>query len=823
MAVISTQSNLKQALGAINSPLNSKIPANFTEIENEDGTVEIEFNDSPEEDASEVTIDYTKGFYANLVEDLDETFLSDWGQEVLSDVTDDENSRKSWLNTINLGLDLLGIEVKEKNEPFQGACSAQHPLLLESAVKFQSKASSELLPADGPVKTTILGNVTDAKEQQANRVKKHMNWLITEKMTEYYNDTEKLLLATAIYGSSFKKTYYDAALKRPVSEYVPADQFIVPHNSSDLQRAPRFSHILYKTENQFNANCATGLYKKPEHGLVVDEFKLTDTQKKAAKLQGMDINLGGDTEGYTLYEHYCFKYVPGIKEDKGDVKKHQLALPFIITIDANSGAVVGVRRNWDSEDETFQREVMFTHWQFVPGFGFYSFGLIHLLGNIQLSLTSSLRSLIDAAQFANLQGGFKLKGTRIVDDGEPINPGQFKEIEAAIMDINKAIMPLPFKEPSQTLFSMLQFLDTKGQKFADSTEQVIADSTNYGPVGTTLALLDASTKFFSAIHKRLHLAQREELRIISSINRKTLGDEEEYNTANETNQISAADYGKNVTVVPVSDPNISSNAHRMAKAQTLFQIAQQSPQSHDMREVLKKVYNAMDFDNLDKILPPPEEAVMNDPLTDIRLATQGKPIKAFEGQPHDQHIMIKQAFLQDPMSGSNPMMQQASTLISANVQEHMFLKFMESVKAKSQMGQPQQQPQEQQDPMVMAAQAIAQQNQAIVEQQMAQQQQGGNSEQAKAEASKVLAQAELKNSETEAVNIQLKAKIAEEELRYKYATLEVEKLKEINKMMQVDKKLANDITKIKTTKGLDAIMQSLTPKQVKQTSGDKGE
>lgn len=805
MAVISKQKDLKYALGAIDSPA-ADLPTDYTEIENEDGTIEIEFSED-DESIEENPIDYTKGFYENLAESLDEDFLNDWGQEVLENVKDDENARKPWVDTIDLGLDLLGIEVKEKNEPFRGACSAQHPLLLESAVKFQSKASAELLPADGPVKTTILGTLTEEKEKQASRVKKHMNWLITQKMTEYYNDTEKLILATAIFGSSFKKTYYDSNLKRPVSEYVPADQFIVPHNSSDLQRAGRFTHILYKTENAFKNDCASGLYHKPEHGLVCAEFQLTDTQKKTAQLQGMDINLGGDTQGYTLYEHYCHKYVPGIKEDKGDVKKYELALPFIITIDANSGKVVGVRRNWDPDDETRQREVIFTHWQFVPGFGFYSLGLIHLLGNIQLSLTSSLRSLIDAAQFANLQGGFKLKGTRIVDDGEPINPGQFKDIEAAIMDINKAIMPLPFKEPSQTLFSMLQFLDTKGQKFADSTEQVIADSTNYGPVGTTLALLDASTKFFSSIHKRLHLSQKEELRIISSINRKTLGEAEEYNTQNETNRISASDYGSDVDVIPVSDPNISSNAHRMAKAQTLYQIAQQAPQSHNMYEVLKMTYLAMDIDNIEKILPPPEEAQMQDPMSDIQMAIQGKPIKAFEGQPHDQHIQIKQAFLQDPMSGSNPMMQKASTLIAANVQEHMFLKFAEAVKAKAVTTQGQ-------DPMVIAAQEIAKQNQAIVEQQM--KAQDGGAEAAQAEAAKVLAQAELKNSETEAANVELKAKIAEEELKFKYAALDLDKLKEINKILEVDKKLANEITKIKTSKGLDAMIQGLTAKKEKE-------
>lgn len=809
MAVMTRLNDLKGALGALDAP-----PTESTVTENGDGTVEFDFGKLETSNEAE-EVDLNKGFYANLVEDFDVEFLDELGDEVVSQVETDDNSREDWLRTINLGLDLLGIKVEEKNEPFRGACSAQHPLLLESAVKFQSKASSELLPADGPVKVKILGDVTEEKELQANRVQKHMNWQITEKMTEYYVDTEKLLLATSIFGSSFKKTYYDGVLKRPVSEYVSADQFIVPHNSSDLQRAQRYTHVLYKSENQLNSDFASGLYAKPEHGLVCSEYKFSDVQKKAAKLQGMTIDLGSDNEGYTLYEHYCFKYMPGISEDKGDIKKYKLALPWIVTVDVNSRKVLGIRRNWKKDDQAYQNKVNFSHWQFVPGFGFYGLGFIHLLGNIQLSLTSSLRSLIDAAQFANLQGGFKLKGTRIVDDGDPITPGQFKEIETSIMDINKSVMPLPFKEPSQTLFAMLQFLDTKGGKFADSTEQVIADSTNYGPVGTTLALLDASTKFFGAIHKRLHLAQKEELKSIAYINSITLGDEQEYNTENETSRISADDYNDRVDIVPVSDPNISSNAHRMAKAQTMLEIAQRSPELHDMREVLKHVYINMDYANIDKILPKPEEAQPQDPMTDIQLAVQGKPIKAFEGQPHDQHIQIKQAFLQDPMAAGSPTMQKVAVMINANVQEHMFLKFKESVQAQAQMQQQQGNVQQGQSPEAAAAQMVAQQNQQIVQQQM--DQAGGGAEQAKAEASKKLAEAELRNSETEAQALKLKTEVAMEEFKYKYAALEVEKLKEVNKMLAVDKKLAADVQKIMTSKGIDAVMEGMRPKPDKQT------
>lgn len=782
------------------------------------GNMEFDFSPEDLEEDNEVEpelVDLNKGFYKNLVEDIDDDFLDAWGAEIVSDVEADDASREDWLKTIEQGLELLGIKVEEKNSPFKGACSAQHPLLLESAVKFQSKASAELLPADGPVRTKILGDPTIQKEDQANRVKKHMNYQVTEQMTEYYPDTEKLLISVPLIGSGFKKTYYSSAMGRPVSEFVPADQFIVPHNSSDLQRAIRYTHVLYKTENQFNHDCASGLYEKPANDLTVSEFKLSGIRKKASTLQGMDVDLAGESEGYTLYEHYCFKYIPGIEEDIGEVKKYELALPFIVTVDSYSGKIVGIRRNWEKDDDKRQNLVNFTHWEFVPGFGFYGLGFIHLLGNLQLSLTASLRSLVDAGQFATLQGGFKLKGTRIVDDGEPISPGQFKEIESTIMDINKSIMPLPFKEPSQTLYAMLEFLDAKGQKFADSTEQVVADSTNYGPVGTTLALLDASTKFFSAIHKRLHLAQKQELKIIARINKMTLPDEGyEYNLENETVKVSRKDYDSQVDICPVSDPNISSNAHRMAKAQTLYQIAQQSPDLHDMREVLKHVYTNMDYANIEKILPNPEGAVPNDPMTDLQLAIKGKPIKAFEGQDHSAHIAVKEAFLQDPMSGSNPIMQKASALVAANVQEHRVALFIETAKAQAKNTN---------GDMASAAQQIAQQNQQKVQEQMQAQQEQGNSEMARAEASKMLAQAEIMNAETEKENLKLKASIAAAEIKLKQDALEVEKLKEINKMIAVDKRIAADIQKVITSKGIDAVFEGLKTDTNNSLSKNEGD
>ena len=786
-----------------------------------DGSMTFDFNEPDEFDIfnsentdQEYLDELESGHYKNLVEDLDQEELDRISNYVLEAVESDENSRSDYIRDIVLGLNLLGIKIEEKNEPFEGACSAQHPLLVESSVKFQSKASSELLPADGPVRTKILGEATEERENQAMRVQKHMNWQITEQMTEFYPDSEKLLLAIAIMGSGFKKSYYDSFLERPVSEYVPLDQFIVPNNSSDLQRASRYTHIIYKSENKFRSDCASGFYYVPDDfSFQTSSFKLSDISKKTNSLQGMEVGVNNDTDGgFTLYEHYCDYFIEGLKENKvGDYKKYRLASPYIITVDYDSGKVVGIRRNWKPEDKKRRRKMNFTHYQFVPGFGFYSLGFIHLLGNLQLTLTSSLRSLVDAGQFANLQGGFKLKGVRISDDGAPIQPGEFKDIEAAIMDINKAIMPLPFKGADQTLFAMLQFLTSAGQKFADSTENVIADSTNYGPAGTTLALLDASTKFFGAIHKRLHLSQKQELKIIADINSETLPDDYSYNMENETVAVSRNDYDSNVDVVPVSDPNISSNAHRMAKAQTLFQIAQQSPDQFDMKVLLKHVLVNMDYDNVDKLVPDKEEAQPQDPVTDLQLVTQGKPIKAFEGQEHEAHIKIKTAFLQDPIAGGSPLMQKAALIIQANIQEHMMLLFQEQMQAEATNTGA--------DPS-QAAQVIAQQNQQKAQAET-QQAQANSIEGQQAQANMVLAQAELQKAKNDAHKIEIDAQIKIEEIKAKYAALEVEKLKEISKISQTDKKLANDIKKILTTKSMDMIIEGLKPEPPKKEISGK--
>lgn len=779
---------------------------NTSMTENEDGTITVDFLDEDELQEAEGLGSYSldQGHYTNLVSTLTLVQRLDIAEVVVGNVQDDDNSRRDWLETIKFGFDLLGVKVEEKNTPFEGACSAQHPLLMESAVKFQSKASNELLPCNGPVKTKVLGDVTVEKEDQAHRVKEHMNYQILEQMTEFYPDSERMLLYVPLVGSGFKKTYYSSYLERPCSEFVPADQFIVPNSAPDLFRADRYTHLLYKTSNEMEADYASGLYQRPEEGLgEPSDPKLSDVQKKTHQLMGIEVGLGERDKVYTLYEQHILLHIEGLDEDDELTKGYNVASPYVITVDSASHEILSVRRNWAEDDKKRKKKVIFTHYNFVPSFNFYGFGFLHLLGNLQLSLTAALRSLVDAGQFANLQGGFKLKGVRITGDNSPVHPGQFKEVESHIMDINKSIMSLPFKEPSSVLYQMLQFLDTKGQKFADSTEQVIQDSANYGPVGTTMALLEASTKFFSAIHKRLHASLKHELKIIADINSETLADNTEYNIENQTMQISRDDYDTIVDVVPVSDPNMSSSAHRMAKAQTLFELAQRAPELHDMREVLKHVYVNMDYANIDRIMPKPEEAQQNDPMTDIQISVEGKPIKAFEGQDHKSHIALKQAFLQDPQSGQNPMMQKAAIQIQANIQEHMLLDFTEQVQAMAQQQQGQDQSPEQ--GMAQAAQQVAQMNLQQMQQQQAAQQ---NDVQDK--ATMLLAQAELMDTETQARKQNWTEKKDTADLELKKEQLDLAKMKLINEINALDKKIAAETDKLVTTKGLDAMIQGMS-------------
>ena len=674
------------------------------EIDPEGDGVIVDFSEVTEMEATEEVAEW----YGDLTETIEEEELLQIGNQVIDNFQADKESRSEWESMFERGFDLLGLKLEQGSEPFEGACTAVHPLLIESAVKFQSKASQELFPASGPVKANILGTATPEKEMQANRVQNFMNYQVTEQMPEYFDEFERMLFHLPLIGSAFKKIYYSSTLKRPVSEFIPIDQFYVSYYATDLRNADRYTHVIYRSPVDIQKDINAGVYQDVDLP-TPSQSGITSFAEKIDTILGFNPDYDNDPQ-YVLLEQHCFLDI----EDEGE------ALPYIVTVEQDSRQVLSIRRNYEQNDPNRQKRSHFVHYRFVPGFGFYGLGLIHFLGNLTMSATAAMRSLIDAGQFANLPGGFKAKGVRMVGDNDPISPGEFKEVEATGIDLSKAIVPLPYKEPSSTLYQMLQFVALTGQKFADSTEQVISDAASYGPVGTTMALLEASSKFFSAIHKRVHKSQKDELRILASINYDYLPNEYPYDVPFESRSIFRADFDGRVDIIPVSDPNIPSNAHRMMLANMALQMAQQSPPGMFNLEALNRtILHAANMPNLEQILPPKIKPQAMDPVSDIMAATKGIPIAAFAGQNHDAHIQTKMAYLQDPMNGANPVMGRLRPVLEANIQEHSVMKYQEQVAGVTQQLMQQAGPEAAQNPQVIemitaqAAQQVLNANQAM--------------------------------------------------------------------------------------------------------------
>jgi len=640
--------------------------ANATfEVDSQDGGVTVDFSESVEMEASEDISEW----YGDISESLEDDDLVSIAGDVIDNFEADKESRAEWESMFERGFDLLGLKLEHGTEPFEGACTAVHPLLIESAVKFQSKASGELFPSRGPIKAQIFGKSTPEKELQANRVQNFMNYQLTEQMPEYFDEFERMLFHLPLIGSSFKKMYYDATIKRPKSEFIPIDQFYVSYYATDLANADRYTHVIYRSPVELARDIRVGVYQDID---LPTPFmgNMSAFSEKMDTIIGLSPSSDNDPQ-YILLEQHCYLSL----EDEDDE-----ALPYIVTVEQQSRQVLSIRRNYKQDDPNKEKISHFVHYRFVPGFGFYGLGLIHFLGNLTMSATAAMRSLIDAGQFANLPGGFKAKGVRIVGDNSPISPGEFKEVEATGIDLSKAIVPLPYKEPSSTLFQMLNFVAAAGQKFADSTEQVISDAASYGPVGTTMALLEASSKFFTAIHKRIHKSQKDEFRILARIDYDYLPTEYPYDVPYEDRSIFKKDFDGRVDIVPVSDPNIPSNAHRMMMANMALQMAQQSPPGMFNMEALNRtILNAANMPNVEEILPPKIQPKPMDPVSDIMAATKGVPVAAFPGQNHDAHIQVKMAYLQDPMNGANPIMERIQPILEANIQEHSIMKYQEQM------------------------------------------------------------------------------------------------------------------------------------------------
>ena len=648
----------------------------------EEDTLEIVFDenlevtDSSSKDLEAKVAGLEKSHFENLALDMDEDDLDEIGRKVYETYQADLSSREEWEQMTVEAIEDLGLIANNFQEPFEGACSATDPLILESVVKFQSKASNELLPASGPVRTKIIGKSTVDKEDQAFRVKTDMNYLVQEAIPEFYNESDKNLFFVGLIGNGFKRKYYCPIKDRTCDEMVFPDKLVVNNLSKSLGSAERISYVHYMSERLMDQYTEEGIYVDNDYGSSYSP-ETTDFEDIIREIQGISSERNSYDDIYVLIEQHCYLK---LNDDK-------VARPYIITIEKHTQKVCAITRNWSENDSKFKRLDWFTHYMFVPTAGFYALGYAHLLGNIQKALTVSLRSISDAGQLANLQGGFVNSKLKIKGDGA-ISPGEFRDVEVigVVNKLEDMFFPLPFKEPSATLFGFMQNLRAVGQKFADSTEQVIADSTNYGPVGTTMALLEASTRFFAAIYKRLYTAQADEFRIIARIEHD-YGSESYAWDAGEFQDARKEDYDhKRLRILPVADPNFSSQAQRLSRAQAMFDTARQAPKEHNMREILIEFHKALGNEDVEIFLPKPEEPQKREPLEDIQAVISGQPIKAFPEQDHKSHITVKTAFLEDKTAGGSEVMREFVPLILANIQEHAFLDYMNNVNALQQQG-----------------------------------------------------------------------------------------------------------------------------------------
>ena len=613
---------------------------------------------------------------ANLAEYIDDRTLRSLASELLADYQDDLQSRQEWEEAYAKGLDLLGVKYEERMEPFEGASGVTHPLISESVTQFQAQAYKELLPSQGPVKTQIMGLKTPETEAQAARVKNFMNYRITEVMTEYDPGMDQMLFYLPLSGSTFKKVYYDPVRGREVSEFVPAQDLVVPYSAVDLDTTPRATHVLKMQGNDVRKMQLSGAYRDIDLG----EGNSTDAtdlvKEKVDEIDGRSKSFSDDIR--TLLEFHAELEIEGFEDVDMIGTPTGLKLPYIVTVDKDTNEVLSVQRNYSPNDPLKRKRQYFVHYKFLPGLGFYGFGLVHMIGGLGRSATSILRQLIDAGTLANLPAGFKAKGIRVRDNDSPIQPGEWREIDAPGMDLRNALVPLPYKEPSATLAQLLGSLVTDGRRFIALADQQMSNLNNEAPVGTTVALLERGMKVMSAIHKRLHYAQKAEFRLLARVIAENLPPVYPYAVAGAPAEIKQADFDDRVDVIPVSDPNIFSMSQRVTLAQTELQLAQSAPELHNLREAYRRMYQALEVENIDQILPLPPEPQPMDPALESGMLIQGQVPQAFPQQDHDAHIQNHLALLQMGIVSMTPLL---VGVISAHIFQHLSLKAREMVEA----------------------------------------------------------------------------------------------------------------------------------------------
>ena len=615
------------------------------------------------------------GFDANLAEEIDARELSAKGAELVSFYENDEAARDEWKTRYKAGLKTLdpdgGLDEGEDERATRGLSIVVHPLIAEAATQFNAKAIAELYPSGGPIKTVIIGQPDEEIEEQGRRVREFMNYQITQEQVEYFPDLDSMLFHLPLVGQTFKKVWWNPNLDRQCSDFVKAEDFCVAPESKDLYTSPRYTHIIRMPKNEYNRYVSNGYYLQTTDDGSDD---LDPADSVIGEIEGGDEYDTSD-DMITLLEMHVYDLFDGIdgeEMDEDDQDDNAVALPYCITIDYDNQKIVSVRRNWREDDELKKRRDWFVSYKFLPGLGFYGFGLYHMIGGLGKAATGSLRALLDSAAFANMQGGFKLRG-RVTGGDLQVSPGEFVDLDSTVDDVSKAIMPLPFKEPSSSLFNLLGFMVDAGQRFASTADLNVGDVNPNAPVGSTVALIEQGSKAFSAIHKRLHYAQGQEFKMLAALNAENLPDEFTFSRAGAAETIYAADFDDRIDIVPVSDPNIFSTAQRIAQAQAVLQMAQAAPQLHDMYAAYKRMYEAIRVQNIDEILKKPEEAVQMDCIDENMSVMYGKPIRAFIEQDHEAHIAVHMQFLQDPSLAGNPGAKAMQPILIAHIAEHIAL------------------------------------------------------------------------------------------------------------------------------------------------------
>jgi hypothetical protein len=644
--------------------------------------IEIEIED-PEAvhiniDGMEIDIEAEEeGFDDNLAEYLADDVIQEIVEELIGDYDDDVASRRDWMQTYVDGLELLGMKIEDRTDPWAGACGVYHPLLSEALVKFQAETIMEILPAAGPVKTEIVGKETPEKKEAAMRVQNDMNYQITDVMVEYRPETERMLWGLGLAGNAFKKVYYDPNMERPAAIFLPAEDVVVPYGASNLESAERVTHVMRKTENEIRRLQVAGFYLDCDLG--DPNNTMDEVEKKIAEKMGFRATTD---DRYKLLEMHVNLDLEGYEHKGDDGEPTGIALPYVVTIEKGSRKCLSIRRNWQEDDRTFQKRTHFVHYGYVPGFGFYCFGLIHLVGAFAKSGTSLIRQLVDAGTLSNLPGGFKTRGLRVKGDDTPIAPAEFRDVDVPSGTIKDNIMTLPYKEPSQVLMSLLNQIVEEGRRFAGAADIQVSDMSANSPVGTTLAILERTMKVMSAVQARIHYSLKQELRLLKDIIRDYTPEEYPYEPTQGDRQAKKSDYDM-VDVIPVSDPNAATLSQKVVQYQAVIQLAQTAPQLYDLAYLHRQMLDVLGIKNAEKLVKLDDDAQPLDPISENMNAVNGKPMKAFIYQDHDAHIAAHQAFMTDPVVmktlGQNPQANQIMAALQAHMAEHLGFQYRSQI------------------------------------------------------------------------------------------------------------------------------------------------